>query len=82
MVFYRHLFRVPDTDDVKQKNKNLKTMPNRFLPEHKAKRSLVLRDLCPVHDGLTVLSGASLGIKIHPPDPNSRHLLAFDCMNN
>ena len=29
-----------------------------------------------------VLSGVSLGIKIHPPDPNSRHLLAFDCMNN
>ena len=29
-----------------------------------------------------VLSGVSLGIKIHPPDPNSSHLLAFDCMNN
>ena len=29
-----------------------------------------------------VLSGVSLGIKIHPPDPNSRHLLAFDYMNN
>jgi len=25
-----------------------------------------------------VLSGVSLGIKIHPSDPNSRHLLAFD----
>ena len=31
---------------------------------------------------LSVLSGVSLGIKIHPPDPNSRHFLAFDCMNN
>ena len=26
--------------------------------------------------------GVSLGIKIHPPDPNGRHLLAFDGMNN
>ena len=29
-----------------------------------------------------VLSGVLLGIKIHPPEPNSRHLLAFDYMNN
>ena len=28
-----------------------------------------------------VLSGVSLGIKIHPPDPNGRQLLAFDCMS-
>ena len=26
--------------------------------------------------------GVSLDIKIHPPDPNGRHLLAFDFMNN
>ena len=29
-----------------------------------------------------VLSSVSLDIKIYPPDPNGRHLLAFDCMNN
>ena len=29
-----------------------------------------------------VLSGVSLGIKIHPPDPNGHHLLASDFMNN
>ena len=29
-----------------------------------------------------VLSGVSLGIKIYPPDPNGRHLLAFDRMSN
>ena len=29
-----------------------------------------------------VLSGVSLGIKINPPDPNGRHLLALDSMNN
>ena len=29
-----------------------------------------------------VLSGVSLGIKIHPRNPNGRHLLAFDCMSN
>ena len=28
-----------------------------------------------------VLSGVSLGIKIHSPNPNGRHLLAFDFMN-
>ena len=28
-----------------------------------------------------VLSGVSLGIKIHPSDPNGRKLLAFDCMS-
>ena len=27
-----------------------------------------------------VLPGVSLDIKIHPPDPNNCHLLAFDCM--
>ena len=32
----------------------------------------------------TNVPGVSLGIKIHPPDPNGCHLLAFDCliMNN
>ena len=29
-----------------------------------------------------VLSGVSLGIKIHPPDSNGRHLSAFDYINN
>ena len=29
-----------------------------------------------------VLSGFSLGVRIHSPEPNGRHLLAFDCMNN
>ena len=29
-----------------------------------------------------VLSGVSLGIKIHPPDPNGRKLLTFDCTND
>ena len=28
------------------------------------------------------LFGVSLGIKIHPPDPNGRQFLAFDRMNN
>ena len=32
----------------------------------------------------TNVPGVSLGIEIHPPDPNGCHLLAFDCliMNN
>ena len=46
---------LPETDDVKQKNKNHETMPNRFYPEHETKRSFVLRYLCPVQDVLTVV---------------------------
>ena len=30
--------------------------------------------------GAGVLSGVSLDIKIHPPEPNGCHLLALDCM--
>ena len=29
-----------------------------------------------------VLSVVLLGIRIHPPDPNGRHLLAFDRVDN
>ena len=44
-----HLTHVPDTDNVKQKKNNHETIPNRFYPEQKTKRSFVLRHLCPVH---------------------------------
>ena len=49
----RHLPRVSDIDDVKQKNKNHETIPSIFFPEQKTKRSFVLRHLCPVHEVLT-----------------------------
>ena len=49
----RHLPRVSDKDDVKQKNKNHETIPSIFFPEQKTKRSFVLRHLCPVHEVLT-----------------------------
>jgi len=55
-AIFRHLLRVPDTDDVKQKNKNHETIPSRFLPEQKTKKSFILRHLCPVHEGLTLFS--------------------------
>ena len=48
-----HLLRVPDIDDVKQKNKNYETIPSIFFPEQKTKRSFVLRHLCQVHEVLT-----------------------------
>ena len=64
------LLRLPDTDDVKQTNKNHETMPNRALSVSRTRR----------FDCRFYL--VSLVIKIHPPDPNSRHFLAFDCMNN
>ena len=35
----RHLLGVPDTDDVKQKNKNHETILSRLFPEQKTKRS-------------------------------------------
>ena len=41
---------VPDTDDVKQKDKNHETIPSRFFPEQKTKKSFVLSHLCPVHE--------------------------------
>ena len=34
-----HLLRVPDTADVKQKNKNHETIPSRIFPEQKTKTS-------------------------------------------
>ena len=64
------LLHLPDTDDVKQTNKNDETMPNRALSVSRTRR----------FDCRFYL--VSLVIKIHPPDPNSRHFLAFDCMNN
>ena len=50
---YLSLSRVPDTDDVKQKNKKHETIPSRFFPELKTNRSFVVRHLCPVHEVLT-----------------------------
>ena len=32
---FGHLFRVPDTDDIKQKNNNLETIPSRFYLNRK-----------------------------------------------
>ena len=46
---------VPDTDDIKQKNNNHLTIPSRFFPQEKIKRSFVLSHLCPVHKVLTVI---------------------------
>ena len=54
----------------KNQNKNHETMPNRALSVSRTRR----------FDCRFYL--VSLVIKIHPPDPNSRHFLAFDCMNN
>ena len=50
---FGHLLRLPDTDDVKQKNKNHETIPSRFFPEQTTKKSFVLRHLCPLHEVLT-----------------------------
>ena len=50
---FGHLLRVPDTDDVKQKNRNHETIQSRFFPEQTTKKSFVLRRLCPVHEVLT-----------------------------
>ena len=33
-----HLLRVPDTDEIKQKNKNHVTIPGSFFPEQKTKK--------------------------------------------
>ena len=48
-----HLLRVPDTDDVKQKNKNHEAISSGFFPEQETKKSFVLHHLCPVHKVLT-----------------------------
>ena len=50
---FGHLFCIPDTDDVKQKNNSLETIPSRFSLNRKQK-SFAFRHLCPVHE---VLSG-------------------------
>ena len=50
---FGHLLRVPDTDDVKQKNKNHEKIPNRCFPEQKTKKSFVLPHLCQVQEVLT-----------------------------
>ena len=52
MVVMGHLFCVPDTDHVKQKNDSLKTIPSRFSLNRK-QRSLDLSHLCPVHEVLS-----------------------------
>ena len=74
-----HLLCAPDTDDIKQKNKNHETIPRRFFPEQKTKRSFVLRHLCPVHKGLTLQLGSKNNINetsislvnhINPLSPN------------
>ena len=44
---YSRVSRVPDTDDVKQKDRK------QIFPELKTKRSFVVRHLCPVHKVLT-----------------------------
>ena len=46
----RPLLCVPDKDDGKQKDKNHETIPSRFFPEQKTKKSFVLSHLCPVHE--------------------------------
>ena len=48
-----YLLRLPDTDHVKQKNKNHEITPSRFFPDQKTKRSFVLRHTYPVHEVLT-----------------------------
>ena len=50
-VDFGYLLRVPDTDDVKQKNKNHETIPEHNTEQKKS--SFVLRHLCPEHEVLT-----------------------------
>ena len=38
-----HLLHVPDTDDVKQKNKNHETIPGSFFPEQKTTKYYATR---------------------------------------
>ena len=45
-----HLLRVPDTDDVKQKNKNHKTIPSKFFSWKENKEVFFLRHLCQLHE--------------------------------
>ena len=45
-VLHGHLLRVPDTYDVKQKNKDNETIPSRSFPEQRTKRSFVIPQLC------------------------------------
>ena len=56
-------------DNVKQNNKNQETIPRRFFPEQKTKKSFVLRHLSPVHKVLTgiwkPLSGQIVSSSIH-----------------
>ena len=56
-------------DYVKQNNKNHETIPRRFFPEQKTKKSFVLRHLSPVHKVLTgiwkPLSGQIVSSSIH-----------------
>ena len=51
---------VPDTDDVKQKNKSHETISNRVFPEQKTKRSFALRHVCPVHKVKAKKTGESM----------------------
>ena len=46
--------RLPDTDNIKRKNKNNETILSRFFPEQKTERSSVLRHVCPIHEVLTL----------------------------
>ena len=50
---FGHLLRVPDTDDVNQKNKNHEKIPNRCFPEQKTKKFIVLPHLRQVEEVLT-----------------------------
>ena len=56
-------------DYVMQNNKNQETIPSRFFPEQKTKKSFVLRHLSPVHKVLTgiwkPLSGQIVSSSIH-----------------
>ena len=50
---FGHLFCVPDTDDLKQKNKKSRKHTKQIFLEQKTKKSFVLHHLCPVHEILT-----------------------------
>ena len=56
----RQLLLVPDTHDVKRKNKSHEAIPNRFFLAQKTKRSFVLRHVCPAHEVKAKKTGKSM----------------------
>ena len=73
-------FCVPDTDDIKQKNKKtMKSHTKKIFPEQKTKKSFVLHHLCPVHEVLTGIWNPLISAQI--VNSFGQGTCSFDCQS-